>query len=381
MVNNKITVRQATPKDKRAIFDFIREAYPDRYQYKIPERWEWEFESNPFREPDSLPIWIAVDEKTGRIVGQSNALVERLWLDGRVYQLGWGVDFYVKPEYRGRGIGTRLQKANLEGNEIFMSLDMAKAAQHIKAKIGMKPLPPIPVYTRIIRHEPKSVLKTLVKRLAPDNASLQKGLAVIFKILLVPYILAGLLTLRENWQDWMALDKLDLSLAVPDVESFDASINALWRNVAPNFEALVLRDVTHLNWKFARQPLMEHTRFVARRENAILGYLVVRRSRVPERNAGTIVDLFAAPENENTIRTLLIHAIRYFRSEKVTYIRAANSAIEYQLMLQSLGFKKTREVVPMIYPPNAFSDKKWLLGMGDHDWDQYPLAKNGISNP
>ena len=53
-----VSVRQATLDDKQKIFEFIRLAYPNRWKYKIPERWEWEFELNPFCPPGQLPIWM-----------------------------------------------------------------------------------------------------------------------------------------------------------------------------------------------------------------------------------------------------------------------------------------------------------------------------------
>src|SRR5690606_6323523 len=59
-----VEVRRATHGDRAALFDFIRTAYPDRWQFKIPHRWEWQFEKNPFRQPGLLPVWIALDGKT-----------------------------------------------------------------------------------------------------------------------------------------------------------------------------------------------------------------------------------------------------------------------------------------------------------------------------
>ncbi|HNB55270.1 MAG TPA: GNAT family N-acetyltransferase, partial [Anaerolineales bacterium] len=163
----EILVRQATLADKTALFDFLRQAYPERSQYKFPERWEWEFEKNPFARGTlfvrgRLPIWIALDGV--RVVGQSCALVEPLVVHGQETRVGWGVDFFVLPEYRGQGLGTRLQQANDTSHEIFMSLSMAAAASRIKANIGLQPLPPVPLLMKIVRHDPESVLKTLAAR-------------------------------------------------------------------------------------------------------------------------------------------------------------------------------------------------------------------------
>ena len=44
-----LLIKQADKGDKNKIFQFISVAYPELVKYKIPERWEWEFENNPFR--------------------------------------------------------------------------------------------------------------------------------------------------------------------------------------------------------------------------------------------------------------------------------------------------------------------------------------------
>ncbi len=74
-----IDVRQATPADQAAIYEFIQTAYAGRSEYKIPERWAWAYLNNPFKETAALPIWIAVGGD-GRVVGQTCALIEPLKL-------------------------------------------------------------------------------------------------------------------------------------------------------------------------------------------------------------------------------------------------------------------------------------------------------------
>ncbi len=94
-------VRRATQADREAIFQFIQKAYPSRWQYKIPERWQWEYVDNPFLEGDELPVWIAVEDDGGpgaRVLGQTCALVEPLKIGSQVYRAGWSVDTFLLPE-------------------------------------------------------------------------------------------------------------------------------------------------------------------------------------------------------------------------------------------------------------------------------------------
>ncbi|MCB9134198.1 MAG: GNAT family N-acetyltransferase [Anaerolineales bacterium] len=351
-----ISIRQATLADKPALFAFLRQAYPDRWQYKLPERWEWEFERNPFvRGP--LPIWIALDGD--RVVGQSCALVEPLIIHGQEHRVGWGVDFFVLPEYRGQGLGTHLQQANNAGNEIFMSLSMAQAAAHIKSKIGLSPLPPVPVWMKIIHHDPSSVLNTLTERTKlPEPLLRASGL---------PRLTASLLTARTARRDRKMIPPARGALT--PVVTFGPAVDDLWARVSGQFSALIRRDAEYLNWKYVQQPHVQYERVLAPN-----GCIIFRRARPPERNAGLILDVFADPKDTDTLRTLLGHAIQRLTAQGVTYILTASSLPAVQKILAAWDFKQTKTVTPMIRANIPVPQEEWLLGKGDHDWDQFPLA-------
>lgn len=353
---SEISIRQATLADKPALFAFLRQAYPDRWQYKLPERWEWEFEHNPFvRGP--LPIWLALDGD--RVIGQSCALVEPLVLNGREHRAGWGVDFFVLPEYRGQGLGTRLQQANNAGNDLFMSLSMAQTAAHIKTRIGLEPLPSVPVFTKIIHHDPESVLNTLAARTKlPEKLLRPTGLHRLS---------ASLLTARTARRARELIPPARGALT--PVATFGPETDDLWARVSGQYAALIRRDAAYLNWKYAQQPHVQYERVTAPN-----GYIVFRRARPPERNAGLILDVFADPADTDTLRALLGYAIQRLAEQGVTYILTASSLPAVQQILTAWDFKQTKTVTPMIRANVPVPQDGWLFGKGDHDWDQFPLA-------
>ena len=63
-------VRRAVEADREALASFILEAYGRLADYKNPQHWNWQFWSNPFRQPEqnTLPVAIAMDGE--KIVGQ-----------------------------------------------------------------------------------------------------------------------------------------------------------------------------------------------------------------------------------------------------------------------------------------------------------------------
>ncbi len=360
---HEILIRQATLADQPALFAFLRLAYPDRWQYKFPERWAWEFAQNPFVRGEHLPIWIALDGD--RIIGQSCALVEPLVILGQEQRVGWGVDFYVLPEYRGRGVGTRLQQANNLGHDIFMSLSMAQSAARIKSNLGLQPLPPVPVWMKIVRHDPESVLRTLTER--------TKLPEIILRRTGVHRLGASLLTARGARHD-RGLFTPPAGVQISPLTRFGLEVDELWGRLSGKFSALARRDAEYLNWKFTQQPHVHHERFLASRDGQVVGYVIFRRAHPPERNAGLILDLFTDPGDETTIQALLRFALQNLHAQGVTYLLAASSVREFQLAYAMLGFKQTKAATPMIRAESEIPREGWLLGKGDHDWDQFPLA-------
>ena len=119
---------------------------------------------------------------------------------------------------------------------------------------------------------------------------------------------------------------------------------------------------------------MNHFAFLAQKTGKPCGYLILRRSQPPERNAGIIVDLFSDPEDQLVIDALLAKAVAVFRAQGTTYISAASSVPMIQDRLTAMGFKQNKTTTPMIHSQTPFPQNGWLLSKGDHDWDQYPLA-------
>ena len=353
-------IRKATYTDKPAIFEFLARAYAGRSEFKFPERWEWAYEHNPFLAGDAPPVWIA-EAPDRRVIGQSAALIEPLVVNGREHRVAWGVDFFVLPEYRGQGIGTRLQAENNAAHAIFMSLSMAAQAAAIKERLGLAPLPEVHVFDRLVHHDPDSVADTLNQRLPWLPAAASKALAPP---------LARLLTRRDR----PAPVRTDPTIEIRRMSGFTEVFDRIWETVGSQYRALVRRDARYLNWKFRDQPHVRHETLTAYRQGDPVGYLILRRARPPERNAGILVDLFTAPEDAAAAEALLAEGLRFFADSGVTFIRAAASVRLYRQLLKGMGFKIVKTVTPLARAPFQLPGDGWLLGKGDHDWDQYPLA-------
>ncbi len=356
--------------DRPQIFEFIRRAYPEKWRYKIPERWEWEFRANPFLKPDELPIWIAVTPD-GQVVGQSCALIEPLRLGNTIGRVGWSVDTYMLPDFRGQGLGYQLQQANDAAHEVFMSLSMSAANRRIKAALGSIPIQPVTEYVKTLRHEPEGALAAVLgggKGKRTDRLGLGRALA-------------SLLTIRRAMLDMRLLRAASKEIQISPAPEFDAAVDDLVEQLGQRFNAMVIRNHQYLNWKYVRQPHLNYTRYLAYRGSALCGYVIVRQAEPPEPNIGILADLVCLPKDRTALHALLAAVLAHFRRTEVSVIKAATTAPEYAAALDQFGFRKAGEVSPMFHCRSSRLDcaaavqpDSWLLSKADHDWDQYPNA-------
>jgi GNAT superfamily N-acetyltransferase len=374
-----IEVRQATLDDKPAIFEFIKKAYAGRSDYKIPKRWAWAYINNPFKETDHLPIWIAV-AADGQVVGQTCALIEPLKLGEYEHRVGWSVDTFLLPAYRGQRIGFRLQQANHEANPIFMSLSMSAANRRIKISLGSKPLPPVTAFERPVRYRPEAVLVALDERLAAIPARMRRSLLSLTRALRGQHALAAAATWRAGRRDASWRAAMSPAVQIRQVDIFPAESDQLWAQLAPHFFGVIRRDQQYLDWKYVQQPHTDYQIYIAYRGGQIQGHLVLRLGHPPEPKVGIIADLFAAPDDREMIDKLVAFGIQRLRTAGAVFLSAASSVPAYQAAFRRQDFKKTKDVVPMIHcHPGSAGDPEpqsglWLLGRGDHDWDQVPNA-------
>jgi len=369
-----IKVRQATLADKPAIFEFLRKAYPENGRYKFPERWEWQFINNPFKPDNNLPVWIAIDEH-GVVAGQSCAMYEPIKIGSNTCRLAWALDAYVLPEYRGQDLGFKVLEANCESHDLWMGLVMAESSRHILTKLGCRPTDTVPVYKHFVKGDAKSIVDAL-----ENNAGSQwwpKLLQWWVHLPSVDQFFSSLIDFRKRIQVKHLSRFFDSSIEITKVDRFDDNIDALWNRICSQFDVIIQRTKTFLNWKYIQQPFIDYQIFTASRYNRICGYIILRKTISSERNAGIIADLFVSREDKKVIQALLAFAVIYFYERDVKNIYSASSILEYRNVLTKFGFKKYKEAKPLLRSKDTnpitdilYKQASWFLGRSDHDWDQ-----------
>ena len=373
-----ITVRRAVPADKAEIFKFLLEAYGENGHHKFPERWEWQFERNPYKPDDQIPVFVAIDEN-GKIVGQSAAMYEPLKVGAEYHTLAWALDAIVLPDYRGQNLGFETLRINCESSPLWMGMIMAPSSRHILEKLGCQAVDNVSSYRRVTRFDTASV------NLGVRNRGLLGGFRNKFSQFLqrlgIDKFGSLLINAAVSVQDAFLGLTQDKRITIQEQHSFDDRFDRFREKVQLQYPIIIRRDSQFLKWKYLEQPDMRYRIFTAARDGEFRGYIILRCAFPPESNAGIIADILTDPRDKAGLRMLLFHAVRFFKSQNMKYIYCASSIPAYQRAFQSVGFRKKKTIVPLLHSQLndnqntlLFSKNCWFLGRSDHDWDQYPYA-------
>lgn len=370
-----ITIRRATLEDKPAIFAFLDLAYGEKGKYKYPKRWEWQFEHNPFRDPELIPLWIAIDESAG-IVGQIGSQIEPLKVfDLTNRRLYWGVDLVVLPEFQNQKIGKKLNQAMTAETKNIIALPMSGAYRHYLTQMGANGVDITEVFRKPIKHKSSNIsayFRIRLERLPAGNFLLD-----LIHFLKLPSILASI----GNWALKLKHSKGNIpsnsGLSIAEVDNFDAAFDILWLTVKDEFEIIVERTSKFLNWKYIQQPFLDYKIFTARRDGSVAGYIIIKCADPHEGDFGVIADLFCSPNDRECMDALIEHAITWFTTQEVSVALAASSHPVFQNGFREHKFSKIKEILPLFKNLELDTEAEcpyetghWFFSRSDHDWDQ-----------
>jgi GNAT superfamily N-acetyltransferase len=373
-----VTVRRAEQKDLPIIQAFLLESFGVLAPFKAEHRWRWQFVENPYRlgPPDRIPVWIAVSGD--KVVGQIAVQPAAVMIDRFVHTGGWIVDVMILPAYRGLGFGNRLYDAVALDVPVLLMLTMAPATRRMAERGGAIDIGDAWQFSRWVRLRHDDIRRYLLQRL--ENYPQLRGIVDFgCDVLLLHRIFAALANLALAIRDAVSR-RHEIVRDIAEIERFGPGIDELWQSVAHRFDALSVRDTRYLNWRFGDCPDLRYRRFVAKAGDRIVGYSVLRRAESVELRLGVIADIFAEPDDTDTLTSLLDHALWHFGAD-VASIECVTSSPEIARLLRARGFFLTRTTTAT----GTFADEGlrakarllcggWLFAKGDHDWDQIQVA-------
>lgn len=377
-----IEVRKVELSERQNLGIFLEKSLPQKYRF--PERWEWLYVHNPFiKKNKKIPVTIALFNS--KIVGHNGSMqVAAKILDQKI-SAEWYIDFVVSPSFRGFKIGNKLiRAAQKETEHLSITLEGTEVSRGIRKKAGAVEGPIVKLYYRANRILCLELIKSIsskienytgIKKELAETILMYSGLIKVFGFLYGKY--------TKKRKNPVSIEKRQ-NLVLERVELFDNRANDLWSKVREQYSFAVERNSDYLNWKYVDQPYMKHQLFYVISDGSVIGVLVIRTGTPPEHNIGVISECYISEpvhDDNDVVKQIYLwvvkKAIKYLTELGAAGIYTASANPEFEKILENEGFKKVRQSILMMH----FKEQNWdiadiiarpLIGIGDHDWDQYP---------
>ena len=250
--------------DQEDIFRLYAETFGQDLTEGSRRRWHWQYPENPARESEGPAIWVAREGVD--VLGQYASMPVRLWWDGREVRSSWGMDVFVRPQARGKGVGARLFTAWSDHVEVALGLGLTPSSYGLFKKLRYHDVGPVPFFQKVL--DARAVAS---RRLGPVLGAIGGG--------------------RCSALGWSVRHperprRLERSRCEP-ITAFGPEYDALWERARGSYAMCVRRDAAYLDWKYARCP---HRSYDAARGPArgarSLGFAVSRHAGVPRAAPG-----------------------------------------------------------------------------------------------
>lgn len=330
-----LTIRRAAPDERSRLLDLLLESFGDPSGHWSEDYWRWKHEDNPFG-----PSYLLVAEDGGRPVGLRVFLRWELQSGDRTVPAVRAVDTATHPDYRRRGIFSRLTRE---------ALDLAAADG-----------------TAFVFNTPND-------RSRPGY--LRLGWQVVGRVpLLVKPLRPGRLLFPGSGDavppSLEAFPSVGDLLASPDLTDLEPEALA-WRDGRLHTE----RSRRYLTWRYARIPNPRYHALWAREGGAFAALLFRGRLRRRRREVSVAEVLWTGdPEGPRLARRLLRELTRDADADYVVAGAATNTA--ERAVLRRAGFLPVpglglgprltvRTVRPDASPVSPYTWSSWRCSIGD----------------
>jgi GNAT superfamily N-acetyltransferase len=356
--------RRYSPKDAQDSLQLAGRTSSDT-ETTSPAYQEWQCQRNPAGPAITA---LAREAETGRLIGQVATIPIRVRLSAKVRLASLSLEPAIDPAYQGRDVLAGLLK----------DVCALSAEEGIAFTYGFPDQPSYSTFVNKAGFRNIGSVPLLVRPLNPERLAMKTTRS------LVPGKAASVA--RRVWRTPAPVPRQQAvpGLDIAQVDSFGSSFVLFWDRVQHRFPVMVVRDPTYLNWRFAGAPTRKYTTFVAKSEDEIRGFIVLRAASLGQFSAALIVELVveASAEGRAAGRLLIDKAYSYFEDQDLDILAslALRHTDEFRL-LRSRGFW----VSPKFLEPRPFrlvvrchdeerspsrlahDLRNWFVTMGDYD--------------
>jgi len=329
--------------------EFFGEGFRDATPQVVYRRWKY------FGSPLGHAI-VGIATAGGALVSVVAATPKRIWLSGKVvlgYELG---DFLTDENYRKMGLFSQL-----------IELVCREAGARGSALVYVRPNDvSFPILAgKLSFHEAQRID---ARRFVIPSHSVSRKTGIPASLL------------RLSGMDWFLKTRClphttGSTVTVVPVERFGDETDQLWERASAGYDFALVRDSSHLNWRFSDCPT-PYKMWLARRNSHAVGFLVTSADRTAPTAA--IVDLFTESGDGEAGRALLATGMgsllnRGIRSISTWTLQGSVQSATHQLLQRAFPFRRKQYLhlaFRTLLPQGTtlpMPSQRWHFTLGDSD--------------
>lgn len=332
----------------------INQVNPSKYKREIITLWKNNLPHTPegrfewmADNPEGASIWyLAIDEKSLKVIGSISILPRRIRMDGKTYLAGIVGDFMVEKKFRVFGptfglLNTVTREYSKLGFDFLYSFPN-QASEKVVLRAGFKII---------------GLAKRLVKPLNLKNKLIQY----------IPSRLATIFSLALNF----ALELLSketymkANISFNQINEPNLECDLFWRKIKDRFSTIGERSADYLKWRYFKNPLYRFSMFTYSKtlDNTFLGYIIFN----VQNNNVHIFDIL--PEKEKFVNLIIGRFIKEMRNLNYSSLSIGvlrnNPLYSY---IKYFGFVDSHEDVPVLYAGDSkLIPQNWVFFSGDRN--------------
>jgi GNAT superfamily N-acetyltransferase/L-amino acid N-acyltransferase YncA len=261
------------------------------------EDFAWRHDQNPAGQATVTVI----RDSSGKVVGFIWVVPLHMRVKGRDYLAAIGTDLVIHPRYRNTLAYTKLIR---RFQQVFKDRDIPLHFSFVSEE----------AYQRQRKRAPQTTatIKVLVKPLDLDSL-IQTYLGATWPSRILGSV--GRVASRLVFRQQTAAHSQEVTIQA--VGQFDEGFDEFWHQVRDKYPIMVIRDPAFLAWRFAQVSGRRYHILVARTQDQMLGYAMLRCATNRGVKTGLVMDLLVADgtPGETAGACLLAEAETYFRAQ------------------------------------------------------------------
>jgi hypothetical protein len=336
----------------------VASLYEEVYQRPLdPAFYHWKLHTQKAHSGVSN-VWVA--ERDKELVGHYGGTPRRFWLRGKTVSARHTSDAMTSPSWTKQGVysgvATTAHAAWATAGESFLfGLPNDKWGSRVAYLNYRRVFPAAWLRRPLLSHQ------AIAERFRLSGALL--------------WPVKGAARLAQSRWD-RSLYRAEDGVAVESVDHPGSEFDELWENLGGLYEALVVRDLAWVTYRYVDVPSCDYQLFLARRSGHPVGYLALRLTEGSHGPTGWILDIFTAPDDEGSRAVLLLAALSALNEARASSVRVLlPPGTQLYGQLRDSGFSTVTgefgcHVVPLAWTdplPLFFDPGRWFTMAGDYD--------------